>query len=51
MATGRTRRVTLKEVARMSQVSLAVAWVVLNNRKDQNVRCSEATRARVLSER
>jgi len=49
MATSRTRRVTLKEVARMSQVSLAVAWVVLNDRKDQNVRCSEATRARVLS--
>jgi len=49
MATGRTRRVTLKEVARMSQVSLAVAWVVLNDRKDQNVRCSEATRARVLA--
>lgn len=49
MATGRTRRVTLKEVARMSQVSLAVAWVVLNDRKDQNVRCSEATRARILA--
>ncbi|SDE12482.1 LacI family DNA-binding transcriptional regulator [Glycomyces harbinensis] len=46
--TGPRRRVTQRDIARLSDVSQATVSLVLNNRLDGGVRIAEATRQRVL---